>query len=187
LPPKNESNPLLSVGRDTVVNWVKDISLPGTEGKSVGALLAVAGSLIAFATDPIGFLRSRLAPIVVGGIIDMVTPFLDGILFLFVGTEVGYPGYPPDGSTYGVTDVVPLVVDIVGGSAASLFRMGVSGLIDINQALIPSGTPIAGLVAYAMLVIEVIVLTELGTRLLRAGLDSVPGASGIETFVFGGE
>jgi len=124
---------------------------------------------------------------VVGGVIDMFTPFLDGILFLFVGTEVGYPGYPPDGSTYGVTDLLPLIVDIVGGSAASLFRMGVTGLIDINQALIPSGTPIGGLIAYAMLVVEILVLTELATRLLRAGLDSVPGASGIETFVFGGE
>ncbi|MFC4449825.1 hypothetical protein [Halorussus aquaticus] len=165
---------------------MKGIQL-GRKGWTVRTLFGVGGSLIAFVNDPIGFLRSELAPMVVGGILDMFTPIIDGILFLFVGSEVGYPGYPPSaGKTYGVTDVLPLVVDIALSPVLALLRMGVGGLININQAVVPSGTPFAALVVYALLVAETVILAELAIRGLRALLDSIPIGSGIETFLFGG-
>ncbi len=143
--------------------------------------------LVAFAEDPIGFLRARLAPMVVGGVLDAFAPIIEGLLFLLVGSEVGYPGYPPaEGVTYGLTDAPPLVVDIVLSPVLTLMRTGVDGLIDLNQLLIPEGTPFAAVVVYALLVGETLVIAEVARRGIRALLDSIPVGSGIETFIFGG-
>lgn len=187
MPPENTESGGSGLVRDRVINWVEGVKL-GRKGWTVGTLFTVGGSLVAFAKDPIGFLRSELAPMVVGGILDMFAPIIEGLLFLFVGTEVGYPGYPPGpGVTYGLTDLLPLVADITLTPVLALMRTGVSGLIDINQMIVPSGTPFGALVVYALLVAETVVLTELAVRLLRAGLDSIPVGSGVETFLFGGD
>lgn len=160
--------------------------LQGKE-KPITALLGVSGTLVAFAEDPIGFLREQLAPMVVGGVLDAFAPFIDGILFLLVGSSVGYPGIPPGpGVSYGLTDAAPLMVDIIVTPVLAGMRLGVTGLIDLNQMIVPSGAPFAALVVYALLVAETVILAEVGVRALRAVLDAVPAASGVETFIFGG-
>jgi hypothetical protein len=181
-----EDGTFSGIGKSKIINLVKDIQLGKTEW-TLGSLLSVGGALYQFGNDPIGFLRAKIAPMVVGGVLDAFAPIIDGLLFLFVGTEVGYPGYPPgSGVTYGLTDLLPLVADILLSPVLALMRMGVDGLIDINRMIVPAGTPFAALVVYALLVVETVVLIELATRLLRAALDSIPGASGVETFLFGG-
>lgn len=125
---------------------------------------------------------------VVGGVLDAFAPIIEGALFLLVGSEVGYPGYPPaEGVTYGLTDALPLVVDIFLSPVLTLIRTGVGGLISINQLLIPEGTPFAAIIVYALLVGETLVIAEVARRGVRALLDSIPVGSGIETFIFGGE
>lgn len=164
-----------------MANWLK------SRRGALVSLAGVSGTLIAFAEDPIGFLREQLAPMVVGGVLDAVTPFIDGILFLLVGSSVGYPGIPPGpGVSYGLTDAVPLIVDIVVTPVLAGMRLGVSGLIDLNQMIVPSGAPFAALVVYGLLVVETVILAEVGVRALRAVLDAIPAASGVETFIFGG-
>ncbi|NEU56750.1 hypothetical protein [Halorussus sp. MSC15.2] len=169
------------VTKVTVPDWVSE------NANALKALATLSAGGISFYANPLGFLRAKIAPMVVGGILDMFTPIIEGILFLFVGSEVGYPGYPPaTGATYGATDLLPLVVDITVSPILTLMRIGVGGLININQAVVPSGTPFAALVVYALLVAETLILAELAIRGLRAVLDSVPVTSGIETFLFGG-
>lgn len=165
--------------------WIDGDSVPGGSGgseipSSLLRLVAYSAPIIAFITNPIDWLWKHVAPLLVDGIIGLATPFIDGILFVFLGKE-GMNQTP---------GLAELPVFIAGRIANGLLGVVVAlgdALITVNEGIIPTlPGPIDAILITGLFVVEVVVIVEVGRRATRALLDSIPVVSGIETFLFSG-
>lgn len=133
---------------------------------------STAATLSAFAKNPLGFLRGRVIPPILGAIFGFVFDLADII----------------DQTFDTLIDSLTLVSDSISNATGSLTQpigdalAGGAGLVlSITAPLGPlqpfAATALTLAIAYGVLVLSL--------RLLRALADSIPVVSGIETFLFG--
>lgn len=129
-------------------------------------------ALVSFASNPIQFLRKRVAPVVIGG-------FFGFVFDLAVIIRAPF-------------DAIVRSLNVTGSSLENALSVNFSPIFFVTDAVI--GTfltvsqafgPLQPFVLAALILGLVYVVFVLGSRLLRAILDSVPGLSGVETFIWG--
>jgi hypothetical protein len=153
------------VGFSLTWSKVKDV-LPGWLADNLETLEA-------FLTGPIRFLRGRLIPPVLGAIFG----------FTFdVAAAVASPFQIIISSLQTVNTALENALTVaVFVPLSSLFSTVISAVI---AATAPLG-PLQPFAIVAVFLIGAYVLALIASRTLRAGLDAVPGLSGVETLLFG--
>jgi hypothetical protein len=129
-------------------------------------------ALVSFANSPIRFLRKRVAPLVIGGVFGFVFDLAAIIRSPF--------------------DAIVRSLDATGGALERAVSVDFSPIFWVTDVVV--GTflsvsavfgPFQPFVLAALIVAFVYVVSVVGSRLLRAILDSVPVLSGVETFIWG--
>lgn len=175
----------------------------------VNTLASVAGTLRSFADSPLKFLRRRLVPIIVGILIGftnilanafaapfeaiqtglvtlgdaLVAPFsFDRVIPFAVSLGEDVPGF----TAVVDSDYGPIEQTFVPGGGIATLVSTVVNLVTttVETATAPLG-PLQPFGVAALLLVAGYAGLILTLRIGRALLDSVPGLSGIETFLFG--
>ena len=132
-------------------------------------LLKVVGQ---FAQAPIQFLRGRLIPVFLGGFFGFVFDLADLLAQPFVVAQTGIStlgGSLLNAQRAIFATVITLVNSVYGWLTAA--TSGLGPLQPFVLAAVAIGT------SYVTIVVSI--------RLVRSVADSIPGASGVETFIFG--
>lgn len=129
-------------------------------------------ALVAFATNPLRFLRARVIPVILGAIFG----------FAFdMATLIARPFDAALGSLTLVSSSL--------STATGAITEPIGDALSIGSQLVLSATAWAGplqpFVATAVTLVIAYAVLIAGVRLLRALADSVPVLSGVETFLFG--
>jgi hypothetical protein len=135
-------------------------------------LIGYVDELVNFIESPIQFLRKRLAPVILGGIFGFVFDLAEIIRrpFVLLISSLEATGGAFENAFSVTFDPIQWVFRVVLGA----FR-------DTAAAF----GPLQPFVLAALILAFSYLMIVLGVRLLRAVLDSVPGLSGVETFLFG--
>jgi hypothetical protein len=135
-------------------------------------LASYSFELINFIQNPLRFLRKRIAPLMLGAIFELV---------FNLGEIIRRP-----------FEAIVVALQATGGSFENAFSVTFSPLNWVLRVVIDSfvalSEPFGALQPFvlgALIMAFVYLMLVIGLRLLRAVLDSVPGLSGVETFLFG--
>lgn len=128
-----------------------DLNIPetgdgdGSGGALWGSIIGVPEPVQKFAAAPAGFIVGALLDTLLGGVETIVTAFLDAVLFVFEGSEVG----STDGF-WGIADIpryaASLLGDVFGVAGTSLIT-AVGGLFATFQGAASAAGPFAPLLA----------------------------------------
>lgn len=145
-----------------------DLSLPGW----LTDLKDYADELIAFAKNPIRYLRARAIPPILGAILG----------FAFdMASLIARPFDAVLSSLDVVSTSISTATQTVSGSISAVLDIGSWVIITVTAPLGPlqpfAAVGLTLLLAYGLLIA--------GVRLTRALTDSIPVVNGVETFLFG--